>query len=190
MLLVQSLLTELNGRILFCTLLSFCSSDQWKIDFHSLLSSFLVSIYNLINHCDSPRYDIFQMNVVAQNIAKDMMEDEGQSPTLLTQMWNGDQILSNQRLVVDHLSKARTYVHNGANPVNTAFLELLISNFHLARVLLLDNAEFEKLPEKIENLWLLRYLSLVGNLRIEVLPDSICSLVNLQTLDLSAVSTS
>ncbi|KAK7392888.1 hypothetical protein VNO78_21338 [Psophocarpus tetragonolobus] len=68
--------------------------------------------------------------------------------------------------------------------INEASLNTSSSCKYL-RVLMLDFSEFENLPRCIEKLKHLRYLSLAGNEKLKGLPDSLCSLQNLQTLNLS-----
>ncbi|KAL7176971.1 hypothetical protein ACSBR2_030331 [Camellia fascicularis] len=83
----------------------------------------------------------------------------------------------------------------GKSPVRSVFLfqkgELpkkpllgtVAANFKLLKVLDLEDAPLDQLDEEVGNLFLLRYLSIVGT-KVKIIPKSIGKLQNLQTLDL------
>ncbi|KAM7493883.1 hypothetical protein LguiB_028492 [Lonicera macranthoides] len=70
-------------------------------------------------------------------------------------------------------------------PVNKTFLDTLIKTFKCLRLLDLSGSEFQELPSSVGGLTHLRYLSVSRNDDIQALPNTICQLVNLQTLCLS-----
>nr|GMD13117.1 putative disease resistance protein RGA3 [Ipomoea batatas] len=63
----------------------------------------------------------------------------------------------------------------------------LFNGLKSVRVLRLHGCELQKLPKKIGNLLHLRYIHL-SRMEVEELPDAVCSLYNLQTLDLKGCS--
>ncbi|EXB53730.1 Disease resistance protein RPM1 [Morus notabilis] len=65
-----------------------------------------------------------------------------------------------------------------------SFLSYLFENFKLLKILDLQDAPLDNLPEEIGNLFHLRYLYLQGT-KVKVLPKSIGKLRNLQTLDIT-----
>ena len=66
--------------------------------------------------------------------------------------------------------------------VDESFVKTCISRFKLLRLLDLSFSSIEQLPNSINTLKLLTYLSLCGNKKIKKLPNSICNLQNLETL--------
>lgn len=69
-------------------------------------------------------------------------------------------------------------------PVSQDFLDALINTSKCLRLLDLGGSEFEELPNSIGTLKHLRFLSLTGNRCIKLLPESLCNLLNLQSLNL------
>ncbi|KAK8602241.1 hypothetical protein V6N12_052055 [Hibiscus sabdariffa] len=72
----------------------------------------------------------------------------------------------------------------GVAPSSESFISLSISRFKYLRVLNLSDLCLEVLPMPFGTLKHLRYFDLLRNNRIKKLPESICSLHNLQTLRL------
>ncbi|KAL8162969.1 hypothetical protein V2J09_014458 [Rumex salicifolius] len=99
-------------------------------------------------------------------------------------LWDHEDLSTNGfPLHLSHASKARlfAFVHPMGS-ISLYFLKGLLSHFKCLRVLNLDHSEFEELPDSIGDLKHLRYLNLSWNLKLTMLPQSTCRLVNLQTL--------
>ncbi|XP_030553822.1 putative disease resistance protein RGA3 [Rhodamnia argentea] len=82
------------------------------------------------------------------------------------------------------LSGVRTIFLSERGSSGEFFLERCISRFKHLRVLWLENSSFDQLPSSIGGLKHLKFLSLRLNDNIKKLPESICELCNLQSLDL------
>ncbi|KAK6941722.1 Rx, N-terminal [Dillenia turbinata] len=81
--------------------------------------------------------------------------------------------------------KLRTFIlRPKCRPVLGSFVEVLISSFTYLRVLDLSYSNLKELPDSVGNLTLLRYIDLTANSPMEKLPNSVCMLLNLQTLSL------
>ncbi|PON72926.1 NB-ARC domain containing protein [Trema orientale] len=76
----------------------------------------------------------------------------------------------------------------GVGPSTTSFLDKHVSKLNYLRVLDLSDSSFEMLPSYVGEMMLLRYLNLSRNVRIKSLPDSICKLQSLETLELAGCS--
>nr|GLL30064.1 putative disease resistance protein RGA3 isoform X2 [Ipomoea trifida] len=79
------------------------------------------------------------------------------------------------------IGKLRSFFVKGLSP--TQFTLDLFNGLKSVRVLRLHGCKLQKLPKKIGNLLHLRYIDLSWS-DVEELPDAVCSLYNLQTLDL------
>lgn len=77
----------------------------------------------------------------------------------------------------------RTLFVFGASSISTTSLHAFLVGFRLLRILDLEGAPVESLPDELPDLFYLRYLSL-RNTRIDKLPKSLKKMMNLQTLDL------
>ncbi|KAK6945180.1 Leucine-rich repeat [Dillenia turbinata] len=79
--------------------------------------------------------------------------------------------------------KLRTFIlRPKCRPVLGSFVEVLISSFSYLRVLDLSYSNLKELPDSVGKLKLLRYIDLTANGPVEKLPNSVCKLLNLQTL--------
>ncbi|KAK7392890.1 hypothetical protein VNO78_21340 [Psophocarpus tetragonolobus] len=90
-------------------------------------------------------------------------------------------------LVRDHA----TYIAKGLRTIifpkeatNEAFLNRLVSTCKYLTILDLSRSKYENLPRSIGNLKFLRYLCLLYSANLKSLPDSLCKLQSLQTLNL------
>ncbi|GJN03537.1 hypothetical protein PR202_ga20992 [Eleusine coracana subsp. coracana] len=86
-------------------------------------------------------------------------------------------------------TNVRTLFMLGANSVSASSLLAFISEFKLLRVLDLEGAPVDRLPEELPDGLYLRYLSL-RNTRVSDLPKSVKKLTHLQTLDLKGTDVS
>ncbi|XVF41674.1 hypothetical protein PTKIN_Ptkin01aG0298900 [Pterospermum kingtungense] len=97
--------------------------------------------------------------------------------------------LSSRLFDTHELSQVRTFrfqdMKEGFN--NESFIEKCLSSFQKLRVLDLQGASFHLVPTKIGSLKHLKYLNLGGNSNIRSLPNSICKLQSLQTLNIDCV---
>ncbi|KAI7996359.1 putative disease resistance protein RGA1 [Camellia lanceoleosa] len=84
------------------------------------------------------------------------------------------------------LEKMRTvlFPFHAVEASDEGFVDECISRFKYLRVFDLRNSSFRKLPHSVGNLKHLRFLDLSGNANIETLPNAICKLYNLQTLQI------
>ncbi|KAM4080174.1 hypothetical protein ACB094_09G171700 [Castanea mollissima] len=125
---------------------------------------------------------------LAISIAKGEYSEVTKTSTLAAGVCHLSILESGQEVTtqLERLSKVQTIIFKTEQPMS--ILEACISRFKYLRVLDLKHSSFEMLPNSIENLKHLRYLDLIGNLRIKQLPDSICKLYSLQTLDLVGCS--
>lgn len=82
-----------------------------------------------------------------------------------------------------NLTHVRSFSMFNFNGESTFLLDDLLSRFRLLRVLELDDAKVDSLPNELGKLFNLRYLSLSGT-GIKELPTSVNRLRNLQTLDI------
>lgn len=89
---------------------------------------------------------------------------------------------------LDKLTKVRTIMPTGVQPLPMSLVEVCISRFNYLRLLDLSDSSIEVLPSSIGTLKHLRYLNLSYNINIKKLPNSICKLHNLQTLLLHGCS--
>jgi len=89
---------------------------------------------------------------------------------------------------LDKLTKVRTIMPTGVQPLPMSLVEVCISRFNYLRLLDLSDSSIEVLPRSIGTLKHLRYLNLSYNIKIKKLPNSICKLHNLQTLLLHGCS--
>ncbi|KAM7460277.1 hypothetical protein LguiA_026360 [Lonicera macranthoides] len=81
------------------------------------------------------------------------------------------------------LNKVRSFSFQfEVGPISKTFLDTLIKTFSCLRVLDLCGSKFEELSSSVGTLKHLRFLSLLDNNIIKALPNTICNLVNLQTL--------
>ncbi|PON63740.1 NB-ARC domain, LRR domain containing protein [Parasponia andersonii] len=76
----------------------------------------------------------------------------------------------------------------GVGPSTTSFLDKHVSKLNYLRVLDLSDSSFKILPSYVGELMLLKCLNLSRNVRIKSLPDSICKLQSLETLELARCS--
>lgn len=100
--------------------------------------------------------------------------------------------LSGKQLHERLLSKARKarllMLYTLESPLSKAFLRSIISNVKCLRILDFGDCQFQKLPRTIGYMKHLRFLNLANNRQIKQLPDSICNLLNMQTLLLNGCS--
>ncbi|KAM7481339.1 hypothetical protein LguiB_005922 [Lonicera macranthoides] len=84
------------------------------------------------------------------------------------------------------LNKVRSFSFQfKVGPISKTFLDTLIQTFKCLRTLDLSGSKFEELPISIGTLKHLRCLLIIGNKSIKALPNTICNLLNLQTLNLN-----